>query len=135
MIVILRRSALNTLAACLLVGGLKASPAVAQSSAHRNSVKVTELLVLEWCPVGTNQLVVTADSIRVIQGQLPEDLQTHYARALSRGERDRLLAPLDHLYLSRLRPTYEGVSDLSDGCDYDFSIRKGEYLKETRLIN
>ena len=136
MAVMLRRSALNTLAACLLVSGLTASPAVAQSSAHRSSVKVTELLVLEWCSVGTNRFVMTADSIRVIQrDQLPEDPQTHYARALTRGERDRLLAPLDQLYLSRLRPTYEGISDLSDGCNYDFSIRKGEYIKETRLIN
>lgn len=102
--VMLRRSALNTSAACLLVGGLTASPAVAQSSAHRSFVKVTELLVLERCLVGANRFVVTADSIRVIQrGQLPEAPQTHYAQALTPGERDRLLAPLDQLYLSRLR--------------------------------
>ena len=88
----LRHSALNTLVACLLVSGLAAVPAVAQSSTHRSSVKVTELLVLEWCPVGTNRFVVTADSIHVIQrGQLPEDPQTLYARALTRAERDRLL--------------------------------------------
>lgn len=136
MAVVPRRFALNTPAACLLAGGLTVSLAVTQPSAHRSFVKVIELLVLDRCFVGANRFVVTTDLIRVIQrGQLPEAPQTHYTRAMTRGERDRLLAPLDQLYLSRFRPTHEGISDLSDGWHYDLSARTGGYLKETRLIN
>ena len=133
----LRFSALTSLACWLLVGGLTTVPASAQSLARHSQVPVTDVLVLEWGFAQKNRFVVTADSIRVDfnMGTDAGDSRTHFARALTRRERDQLLASLDQLYLSRLRPSYEGHSDLSDGYDYAFSIRKGEYLKETRLTN
>ena len=133
----LRFSALTSLACWLLVGGLTTVPASVQSLARHSQVPVTDVLVLEWGFAQKNRFVVTADSIRVDfnMGTDAGDSRTHFARALTRRERDQLLASLDQLYLSRLRPSYEGHSDLSDGYNYAFSIRKGEYLKETRLTN
>jgi hypothetical protein len=133
----LRLSALIFLAGWLLIGGLMTVPASAQSLARRSQVPVTDVLVLEWGFAQTNRFVVTADSIRVDfnMGTDTGDARTHFARALTRAERDRLLASLNRLYLSRLRPSYEGHSDLEHGYSYDFSIRKGKHLKESRLTN
>ena len=133
----LRLSALLPLAAGMLVGGVMTVSASAQSLARHSQVPVTDVLVLEWGFAQKNRFVVTADSIRVDfnMGTDAGDARTHFARALTRPERDRLLASLDQLYLSRLRPSYEGYSGLEHGYSYDFSIRKGEYLKETRLTN
>lgn len=137
MVIMLRIPALNTLAGWLIFSGLTTVPAWAQTPARRSQVNVTQLLVLEWGFAQTNRYVVTADSLWVefTMGTDEGTQRTHYTRALTLNERNRLLAPFDQLYLSRLRPLYEGVSDITDGYNYDLSIRKGEYLKETRLID
>ena len=137
MSLMLFRSVLNPLAGWLLFSGLTMVPALAQSPVRHSQVPVTELLVLEIGFAQKNRFVVTSDSIRVdfMMGTEAGDARTHYARTLTHRERDWLLASVDQLYLSRLRPTYEGPSDITDGYTYAFSIRKGAYLKETRLFD
>lgn len=103
---------------------------------EQSAKKVTGILIIERGFSENHKYVIRQDSILVdfmaYSGR--GVTHTYYARFITPNEKEMLLMPFHKLYLSRLKSNYEGPSLLDHDWSYDFSIYKGDYLKEIRLF-
>jgi hypothetical protein len=90
--------------------------------------KVTLLRVKASAFGGEQQVRVTADSI-IVDKRTGEE-STHYAQAITAAEHAHVVAPFNQVYLSRLKPSYEGQGAPTDAMGFELFIQKGEKVKK-----
>jgi hypothetical protein len=94
------------------------------------------LLRVEGHAFGENHAFkVTADSVLVDKMESAEggNHRTHYARALTSGQRDDLLSSFNCVYLSTLKPAYEGRNAPTDDMTFGVFIHKGAAVKYVQV--
>jgi len=112
-----------------------AGPLAVVAQPRRAPAQVT-LLRVEAHAFGEQQSVtVTADSVLVTKVLNTEDgdQRTRYARALTAPEHAALLAPFNRVYLSALRPAYEGRNAPTDDVTFGLFLHKGAVVKYIRI--
>jgi hypothetical protein len=118
---------MKSLTAMLCLAG--SLPAIAQP--QHAPAKVTMLRV-EGHAFGENhRFTVTADSVLVDKIVSAEGgkHRTRYALALMPAQHDDLLSSFNRIYLSTLKPAYEGLNTPTDGMTFGLFIHKGEVVK------
>ncbi|RSK25216.1 hypothetical protein [Hymenobacter metallilatus] len=111
----------------LLLIGLTSANGVAQSPR-----KVTRLRIVKTEFLGYREYVITDSTIRVeIHDVATTD--SLLVREITSVERNQLLAPLDQVYLSGLKNSYQGKSTDTDMPGYTFMVVKGSFAKQINL--
>lgn len=94
--------------------------------------KVTRLRITTAEFLGNyREYVITDSMIRVEKQTLNED--TVFVRSITMAERNKLLAPLDRMFLSALKEEYQPLSTNTDMPHYTFTIVKGSFVKKINL--
>lgn len=120
---------------CTFLSGVL--PAVVQQTLpHAKPQKVTELKISESSFAQERHYIVTVDSLLVNFTMNAETgpIHSHFARFLSKIERDNLLSSFDKMYLSELKSYYEGHTDVDHDWTYGISINKNNFIKSTTLF-
>lgn len=94
--------------------------------------KVTSLRIKQTEMFGSRSYSITDSTIRVERQELGI-ADTMFTRKITPSERDKLLAPLNHVYLFTLKYYYQGRSTNSDMPLYVFTVAKGEFVKQIKI--
>lgn len=109
----------------------------AQSHTHKPCPqKVTQIRVIESVFAETHEFVITTDSIKIsfVEQADGGNHRSRFMKALSLEERNQLFASFDNVYLSNVKPLYEGKTSVSHDWIYDVLITKNADVKATRIF-